>query len=671
MISCFYKILFFPCMLCAVVSVADGASNVSPFGFWERYRLNYDYAGSQLKDHIYGRSLEAFSRGDAGRDRIDSAEALRARQNAVRLDFLQALGGLPPLDTPLNAVTTGTVKADGFTIENVVFESRPQDYVTANLYLPDGLEQPSAAVLLLMGHSGAGRLSDHYQSVAQTLARAGLVVLAMDPIGQGERLGYLDPETKEPLVNPGTREHDYVGIQTLLAGDGLARYFLHDAMRGVDYLISRSEVDQARIGVTGTSGGGTQTMMMMMADPRIAAAAPSSSLMSRESYLRTGKAQDAEQLFFGFTGKGYDHEDFLLAMAPRPVCVLGARFDFFPIEGTRRSVERTKRFWELLGEPDGLTMFESDTLHGYAPPHAIAAAKFFSRVLLGEEADMNEFVPKPYPPEVIHSTRSGQVGIDYTDAQFVFDANAKRLEALKGKRQALGAEALRAQAQEWLEQKVFEGRQPVDMNPRLIISEQPAGDYVTDMAFWWSQPQLVNMGVLIRHKDAVGKEPQGVTVALWDEGTNAIGDHLQWLKKECEQGRAVFVVNLSGMGALQPDRISDYPMKAFYGTFHKLADDLSWLGDSLVALRTFELIRSLDILPRWDGLNLADIRFYGHGRTGVHGKLAAAIEPRIREVLWEEGFTFSDWAGARFYPAEGAKEFVLPGVLTVFDINEI
>jgi hypothetical protein len=90
------------------------------------------------------------------------------------------------------------------------------------------------------------------------------------------------------------------------------------------------------IGVTGNSRGGTQASLVRLADPRVAAAAPATFIMNRETYQRTGQPQDAEQIWPGFTGAGFDHEDILLAMAPKPVCVLAVTSDFFPIEGTHR-----------------------------------------------------------------------------------------------------------------------------------------------------------------------------------------------------------------------------------------------------------------------------------------------------------------------------------------------
>ena len=108
-------------------------------------------------------------------------------------------------------------------------------------------------------------------------------------------------------------------------------------MRGFDYLCTRPEVDPKKIGITGNSGGGTQSSMAMLWDRRYAAAAPATFIMTREEYLYVGGGQDSEQIWPGFTSNGYDHDDILFAMAPKPVLVLAVDYDFFPIED-RKSV---------------------------------------------------------------------------------------------------------------------------------------------------------------------------------------------------------------------------------------------------------------------------------------------------------------------------------------------
>lgn len=237
----------------------------------------------QLQRLVYGRSEAAFAVGDASRDAITTAGPLEKRKVLIRKTFMDSIGGLPPMDAPLNARTIGVFQEVRFRIEKVIFESRPGALVTANLYIPDGVKKPTGAVLFVCGHHQQAKQVDEYQIVCRHLVAAGLIVFAQDPIGQGERFSYYEKALKSTTVNWGSAEHDYAGAQCVLLGDSIARYFVHDAMRGLDYLASRPEVDPKRIGVTGNSGGGLQTCMMMMADPRIAAAAPGTFVMNRRS----------------------------------------------------------------------------------------------------------------------------------------------------------------------------------------------------------------------------------------------------------------------------------------------------------------------------------------------------------------------------------------------------
>ncbi|HEY9250035.1 MAG TPA: prolyl oligopeptidase family serine peptidase, partial [Rariglobus sp.] len=331
---------------------------------WEQFRISVHDVKDQLRDYVYGQSLKAFAKGDAARDAVTNTEQLEARRQTMRERLLAEIGGLPPRDTPLHPVTTGIVKRDGYRIENIIFQSMPSVYVTSHLYIPDGRSSPGGAVLFVCGHGPEGKLYPSYQHVCQCLVRAGLVVLAIDPMGQGERLGYRDRESDKPFARR-VAEHEHVGVQCWPLGDGLARYFIHDIVRAVDYLSSRPEVDPAKIGMTGSSGGGTQTALAMICEPRIAAAAPGTFIMNRESYLFAGQAQDAEQIWPNMSALGFDHEDILLGMVPRPVLVLAVTGDIFPIEGTRRTVQRCRRFWDMYGCGGGLQLAEDESHHMY------------------------------------------------------------------------------------------------------------------------------------------------------------------------------------------------------------------------------------------------------------------------------------------------------------------
>ncbi|HYD83645.1 MAG TPA: hypothetical protein VEA63_06320, partial [Opitutus sp.] len=156
-----------------------------PWADLDGYVFGFAHPGSQLKDHIYERSRRLFAAGDAQRDALQSAETLARHQAKLRADLIDSLGGLPTSTAPLNARVTGVVQAAGFTIEKIIFEARPAHYVTANLYLPAGRATPTAAVLFLCGHHVAAKQQPEYQTVCQTLVAAGLIVFALDPVGQG------------------------------------------------------------------------------------------------------------------------------------------------------------------------------------------------------------------------------------------------------------------------------------------------------------------------------------------------------------------------------------------------------------------------------------------------------------------------------------------------------
>lgn len=622
----------------------------------------------QLRWHIYNRSLDAFRAGDAARDRVVSRDDLKERQKFVRSEFLASLGGLPDCDAPLNARTIGTVEPEEsrpFRIEKVIFEARPRHYVTANLYIPNDLKKPGGAVQFLCGHHDQAKLAPRYQAVCQMLARSGLIVLIQDPVGQGERSSYYDHRAPRLPIRMGTEEHDYAGTQCTPLGQAIGRYFLHDAMRGIDYLVSRPEVDPARIGVTGSSGGGTQTAMMMLADPRIAAAAPSTFIMNRESFMWCGDAQDAEQIWPGLTAAGIDHEDILLSMCPRPVRVLAVKWDFFPIEGVRRTVARSKRFWDLSGNPGGLDHCEDDSRHAYTDALARCATEFFCRHLLGKQPGDLARPAEPLEPSRLQCTVSGQIRGEMRDAEFTHEACLAELATITNGKKDPGA------GLEWLRERVMNARDICEINPRFSIGVERAQDLVVDRAWWWSQRGIINAGMVLRPIDSASQRLP-VTIALWDDGCQGIDRHANWIYEQCTQGRAVFVVEPTGFGSIELRPLNAWAPHEFYGVYHKLNEDLVWLGDSIAALRVWDILRSLDVIPLWPGLDTHGLRAYAHGRYGLYLELAAALDSRIEDLDIQASIgSYASLVSTRLYDASDVKTLIIPGILSHFDLPDL
>lgn len=636
----------------------------------ENYTITLHEVRDQLKRHVYDRSLEAFASGDRARDAITDPGQLEARRTAFRNELLEAIGGLPSCDTPLNARVTGVLQSAGYRIENIVFESRPAAFVTGNLYVPNGRSAPGGAVLFLCGHYEEAKHHEEYQAVIRQMVLAGLVVLAIDPIGQGERLSYYEESIRGTTVPWGIHEHDYAGLQCLPLGDGLARYFVHDAMRAVDYLCTRSEVDPSRIGVTGNSGGGTQTALMMVCDPRIAAAAPATFIMNRRTMLMTGRPQDAEQIWRGMTALGFDHEDILICMAPRPVLVLAATYDYFPIEGTRTTVARTKRFWNLYGKAGLLALEEDVSDHRYTVRLAQAAARFFSLHLLGKEIGGAAFAEgEPLDPSLLRCTTTGQVRSAYLGSRAVYEENVDRLHQVERQRKERPAAENRARAVQWLEEKVYHSRKPCELNPRVTDLGQ-WDEISVQSLLWWAQEGLLNHGFLCRHVDcSEGKAP--LTIAVWDQGTREIGRHRDWLRETCASGRSVLVLDVSGVGPLLPYGPADEDPLDFYGVIYKLANDLFWLNDSLAALRVYDVIRAIDAAEKLPGVDSRGVRLFAHGLQGLYAQLAAFLDPRVEEIEASGGMNrVADWVASRHYDRVDRISAIVPEMLAYFDLTD-
>ena len=283
--------------------------------------------------------------------RIHSRADADRRKATVRQKILQLIGGLPEHRGSVAVKQFGSIAGDGFRVEKVAYESLPGFWVTANVYLPAEGEGPFPAIVVAPGHGAAGKLEDW--SWGGNFARNGIVVLAYDPLGQGERLQYFDAEKKASKVGNPTGEHGEANIPPLLIGDDLARYMVNDAMRAVDYLVARKDIDASRIGAFGCSGGGTATAYFAAIDPRVKVAASACFITAFQELLASATGvQDAEQTIPHFVEQGLDFADWVEEFAPKAYAIISTTGDMFPFEGARKSYEEARRFYTIYGAGD-------------------------------------------------------------------------------------------------------------------------------------------------------------------------------------------------------------------------------------------------------------------------------------------------------------------------------
>jgi hypothetical protein len=194
-----------------------------------------------MQDWLVDEVRTAEARGNARRDALKTKADAEAYVKSVQERIRKCFGPLPE-KTPLNAKVTKTLERDGYRIENIVFESRPNFMVTGNLYLPTNGKGKVPGVIGVCGHSLNGKAAEAYQSFAQGLARQGRPASSSIPAGQGERFQYLNEKLGSRLGG-GTTEHNQMGAPQALIGEFLGTWFVWDAMRALDYLLTRPEID--------------------------------------------------------------------------------------------------------------------------------------------------------------------------------------------------------------------------------------------------------------------------------------------------------------------------------------------------------------------------------------------------------------------------------------------
>ena len=349
--------------------------DINLFDYWEFYS---DAENSMYKTSC-SLAFEQLQERKTAIEKLSSKSDYLERQEKVKQKLLRLTGAFPP-KTPLSSRVTGVITKNDYRVEKVIYESMPDYYVTAALFIPGKLKGKAPAIIYASGHTENGFRSPTYQHVIINLVKKGFVVLAFDPVGQGERLQYFEEEEGKSRFGP-TTEHSYPGAQCYISGYSPTKYFVWDGIRSVDYLLTREEVDPARIGMTGRSGGGTQTAYTAALDDRILAAAPECFITSMEYVLRSIGPQDAEQNLIHMIGEGLDHADLLEIRAPKPGLMITTTRDFFSIQGARETYREVEQFYAALGGEDLINMVEDDDGHASTRKNRETMYAFFQKYL--------------------------------------------------------------------------------------------------------------------------------------------------------------------------------------------------------------------------------------------------------------------------------------------------
>jgi dienelactone hydrolase len=555
---------------------------------------------------------------------LASAAGTAAYRDSARARFRRVLGPLPAR-TPLRARVTGTVPQAGFRVEKVVYESTPHHHVTANLYVPAGPGRKPAA-LLFCGHENTSKATPSYQLTARLLARNGFVVLVIDPVSQGERMQLTDASGKA-LTRGGTTEHTLLNAEATLLGTSLPAEQLWDNVRGLDYLLTRPEVDAARVGCLGNSGGATQTAYFMAYDDRVRVAALCSYVAAGERNLTLTGPADGCVMLPGAGAAGLDLADWPLMFAPKPLLLLTGRYDFVDQTDMEATYADMRRAYTALGQPAQTDLFTYDDGHGISAPKRAAAVAWFRRWLGASGPLVAEGTDQPLPEAALRCTTTGQVNTAFKDEitlAAIHLAEAKRLAAAHP---TYAPEAL-AQVVARATGSPAQPGVPPAFDRRDTLRLPNGQQWQNILLRPAGQPPLPARRLL-----PPAASPAATRLVLWlpDAGmATVLRDSAARLATYQRQGTAVLLADLRGLGETADPGAPLDPK--YYNREYRPAQLALHTGAPLLAQRLGDVGTLLLFVGSHEALGTLPLLLRADGRAALAALHAAVLSPRLRKA---------------------------------------
>jgi len=581
-----------------------------------------------------------------------AAGTFQAWRDTLREEILAEFGPMPfgASGGPLNARSVSRHERNGFIVENVLFESLPGLDVNGSLFLPDRavFPPPWPAIVIPVGHST--KTGESYQLPAQAFARMGYAAITFDPPGMaGEK-------------QPGN-DHFSDGVRCYLTGHSSNRYFIIDALRCIDYLGTRPDIDLSKgVGMTGVSGGGGTTMFAAVLDDRIKVAGPSCCAVSKALHpILDNYAECPEVLPIGRLAQ-YDDVDLLVAAMPATVLLMaGAGDEVFTESMSRRIAGEVAGAFDQAGYPDRFSFFLDPGGHAYTHAMAVDFAKRMDAVVRGEPGrvlpkiaeDDLEMLPadllmcRPRLDRNIYSInrdtaadlRNARRGLPIGDAvRRVANATTSipAPEARSGEPALVWAHYL----QEWLFQ------------PELGI-ELPATYLYPSKPGW--------RGAALLYFDDRGRWTDLRTQGLLAQITRA-------LDRDTD-GPAILTVDLRGWGDTQAADVR-YDIAGWGSRDRWIAYVSAGIGDGVLAMRIRDGLAALAWLRERREIDPKRIIVGGRGMGGVVALHVAAADATVAGVFSVDAlaaFEFLVTSESYAWPPEA----FLPGVLLHYDLPDL
>ncbi|SEN87097.1 S9 family peptidase [Paenibacillus sp. OV219] len=570
-----------------------------------------------------------------------------------------------------SAYVTGTLDFGSYLIDKVCIETMPGIYATGSFYYPKersgGEGELLPALLLLCGHSNEGKAHVTYVSFCVEAVMTGFCVLTFDPVGQGERRvrgagveeGKEVGEDDEGSEGSGSwldpvAAHCFLDQKLSLLGEHLGAYMMQENVAALTYLLARPEVDAARVGVTGNSGGGTMSAYMGAYDDRVKAVAPCCYITELRSMLYRLMAQDAEQCLPGFMARGLDHSDLVTAAAPKPYHIGAAMFDFFPIDGVRDAFIEAKKLYRLLDAEEQLELHVVMKGHGFWQEMREQVLRFFCRTFgvewcSGKAVDYDRL---PSEIELCCFAANGGKAAGLACGSLL-DVIQERVRSLPAKQQP---EQNGAEIREQLS-GLLQLRHDGERNYSPLEPDRNGG------ISFESEDGMIITGIFHRWSSSEADDSRRIWLAIGGM------KEAELERARCSGYDAVLIIHPRGTGpaAMEPG--------CTFGMFEpELASGYNarMLGQSLQGMRVTDALAAIDCLKQTPGCEQAEVTLYGQEEHALTALYAAVLSGGSSiHSLHVAGLLTSFRAFAEADQHQYDAGIIVPGLLLALDIPDL
>lgn len=593
---------------------------------------------------------------------IRTLDDWKAKRQAYREQILEMLGLWPmPEKTDLKATLAGKIETDKFTVEKIHFQSMPGLYISANLYIPKNLTGPAPTILYLCGHARVVKdgvaygNKTNYQHHPAWFAEHGYVAMIIDTLDLGEIEGEHHGTYRRGWWWWPTRGYTPGGVETW------------NAIRALDYLATRPEVDMNRVGVTGRSGGGAYTWFLTAVDDRPSVIVPVAGVTDMTNHVVDGAIEGHCDCMYQVNTYAWDFALLCALAAPRPLLLSNSDKDtIFPLDGVYRVHEQLKRIYKLHGAEERLGLLITEGPHSDTQDLQVPAFRWMNRWLKKDNGQVEAAV-KRFEPEqlkVFSTLPADQINTRIHDT-FVPLYATPRVPS--------SASEWQAQAGKWretLSQKVFNNwpAPPSSLGVRIAADDTLNNirrriiEFSSDDAYRLpvvvltagrSRPKSMVVRVMdgsdIERWSAIGRSYFPAFLSTGGAGSEGEGSGEAELLRPLREGAAIAIVFPRGTGPTAwPEKKDVHIRRRFL-----------LLGQSLETMQVWDARMALAALRTVADLKDARVALQGAKTMSVVAMLAAVMEPAVERLELENP------------PVTLMEGPTLPNALRYFDLPQI